>query len=395
MARSTKTSASLYCCSKEDGGCASIRNSDADEVRLGSGCDIREQYRNLPATWEEIDDDLMADLQAKRTSLKYKTNERRLFAFIGIYNYMYNTLTTHLKWCPTSTVTYLKEFKKMINDLRRKVAKLKEPLDDYQKSVMLKNYKPYDINNLLAERHAELTNPDMKIWKRLFSEGLVHEKVKEEYEKVKHLVPNEPIFRHEPRRGPRDSSINSEEYNKMKEYENAENLNAFDFFNLYVKSDESVIPSNSLSKTFSVPFEVLPNITVRVPRRTERFFNGEILAMSKLCAPTTSNYTRGLVLSYLFAKMLGSSYMGAQIYMKTFAEAAQRNSPFFTNANKPGGESITASYSRIKTVLKNPINTKFFKTEMTYPATFISPYKVSFIYSRWRHNPAYSFFLKL
>lgn len=382
MPRSTKAgvdqSASLDnnceegCGDNENGGGSSLRNIDDVEGRLGGRYDFRGQYRKLPVTWEEVDDDLMTDLRAKRTSLKYKTNERRLFAFMGIYNYLYNTLTIHLKWCPTSTVNFLREFNKKINDLRRKVAEFKGPLDEYQSSVMLKNYNPSDIQNLLAERHAELTNPDMKIWKTLFSEGLVQERVKEEYEKVRHLLPNEPIFRHEPRHGSIHSLINSNEYNKMMEYENVESISALEFFNQYVKSDESVTPSNRLSKMFSVPFEVLPNITVRVPRRTERFFNGEILAMSKLCAPTTSNYTRGLVLSYLFAKMLGSSYMGAQIYMKTFAEAAQRNSPFFTNAK----ESITTSYSRIKLVLKTPINTDFFKTEMTYPATFISSYKV-------------------
>ena len=367
---------SLYCSSEEDenDGGSSIRNSD--EVQVGGGCDFRGQYRKLPVSWEEVDKYLMADLRAKRTSLKHKTKERRLFATIGIYNYLFDTLTTHLKWCPMSTVNFLKGFNKKINDLRKKVAELKEPLDEYQKKIMLKNYNPNDIRNLLAERHAELTNPDMKIWNRLFLEGLVQKNVKEEYEKYKHLLPNEPIFIHKPRRGPIDFSINNEEYNKMKEYKKAENMSALDFFNLYVKSDQSVTPSNNLSEKFSVPFEVLPNITVRVPRRMERFFNGEILAMSKLSAPTTSNYTRGLVISYLFAKMLGSSYMGAQIYMKTFAEAAQRNSPFFTNASKPGGESITASYSRIKLVLKTPINTGFSETEMTYPASFISPYKV-------------------
>ncbi|KAK3895673.1 hypothetical protein Pcinc_000596 [Petrolisthes cinctipes] len=155
------------------------------------------------------------------------------------------------------------------NQNGRKVKKSRAELDLYQQKVISCPYKREYIFGLMQECHSELTDPDKKIWSRLVKRGLVQKHVAAEYAKVNlnRLPPNEAALHHEIRCGPtvhETSSYlksirktNSNDYNHME---------TFDFFLKYMRSDESLAPSINLSQAYSVPLELLPNITINVPR---------------------------------------------------------------------------------------------------------------------------------
>ncbi|KAK8390675.1 hypothetical protein O3P69_010405 [Scylla paramamosain] len=82
------------------------------------------------------------------------------------------------------------------------------------------------------------------------------------------------------------------------------NLSNFEFFEKYMRSDEYLAPSNKLSGAYNVPYEVLPNNTIKVLRRIEWYINREIDLMTKLCMSTITNYTRRFVLSYMIKLVL-------------------------------------------------------------------------------------------
>ena len=341
----------------------------------------------IPRTWEEVDEILFDELKAQKLSLQLKTTERRMFAIIAINSYIFTTLTNHMQWCITSALAFTAGFTRKIEELKERARRMKRELDEYQQRIVSSPYDREKINELMLERHLELTDPDKKIWSRLRrGGGLVQKYVDAEYNKARRqqqqrrLPPNEAAFNYNVRRGKTvlETSIALAQAETPPHSSAVEqNLSNFEFFEKYMRSDESLAPSNKLSEAYNVPYEVLPNITIKVPRRIERYINGEIEFMTKLCAPTVSNYTRGLVLSYMVGKMFGCAYLTSQAYMKAFADAVVERSPFFINKEKEG---VTLSYSKIKLVLKSAkkraaaaaaASTK--DNIMTFPASHLTP----------------------
>ena len=63
-------------------------------------------------TWEDVDSVVAHDLQTHEYEMKWKTSQRRLFAFVAIYSYIYDFLTVRhgphsYEWCPGSAVKNL------------------------------------------------------------------------------------------------------------------------------------------------------------------------------------------------------------------------------------------------------------------------------------------------
>lgn len=295
---------------------------------------------------------LYAELKAQTLSLRLKTIERRMFALVAINKYLYNILTNHMHWCVSSALAFTAGFAPKIDELKERAVKIKRELDEHQNRIMVSPYDRETINELMLDRHLELTDPDKKIWSRLRREGLVQRHVDTQYDKAKQqqlLPPNEAAFNYKVRRGALTQTTAAVAADIPSSSSSQDNLSNFEFFEKYMRSDESLGPSNKLSEAYNVPYEVLPNIIIKVPRRIERYINGEIDFMTKLCAPTISNYTRGLVLSYLVGRMFGCAYLTCQAYMKAFADAIVKQSPYYLVQR----ESVTRSYSKIKHVLKS------------------------------------------
>lgn len=339
----------------------------------------------FPETWEEVDVLLFEELRAQKLSLLLKTSERRLFAIVSVNIYLFQTLTNLMGWCTVSALSFVSGFSQIIEKLNERIKKLKAELYILQQKVITSKYRREDIQGLLQERHAELTDPDKMIWSELLKRNLVQKHVAEEYAKVdSSLLPeNEAAFNYKIRRGrtvnETSTYIRSTRKIGTGDYDH---INAFEFFEKYMRSDESLAASNKLSVAYSVPLEVLPNVTVSVPRRIERYMNSEVEYMTKLCASTVSNYTRGFILSYLAGRIFGCAYLTSQMYMKAFADSVVTRSPFFINkATK--SEQVTLSYSRMRLVLKSTKGRESFinnrmkfagsaNTIMTYPASFMS-----------------------
>ena len=322
---------------------------------------------SLPRTWEEVDEILFNELKAQKLSLQLKTTERRMFALIAINSYLFDTLTNHMQWCISSALVFTARFTPKIDELKERAQRMKHELDEYQHKVASSPYDRTKINDLMLKRHQELTDPDKKIWSRLRKGGLVQRYVETEYNKARRqqrLPLNEAAFNYNVRRG----QIAEQSYCITEE-----NLNNFQFFEKYMRSDESLAPSNKLSERYNVPYEVLPNIIIKVPRRIERYINGEIEFMTKA---TISNYTRGLVLSYMVGKMFGCAYLTSQVYMKTFADSVVKQSSFFQVKER---QNMTLSYSKIKLMLKSAKRRDAAKAAstdnimMTFPASHLAP----------------------
>lgn len=284
-----------------------------------------------------------------------------------------------------SALSFVSGFSPIIEKLNEKIKKLKAELYTLQQKVITSKYKRETIQGLLQERHAELTDPDKKIWAELLKRNLVQKHVADEYAKVdrSRLPENEAAFNYKIRRG-RTVNETSTYIRSTRKIGNDDydHINSFEFFEKYMRSDESLAASNKLSVAYSVPIEVLPNITVSVPRRIERYMNSEVEYMTKLCASTVSNYTRGFILSYLVGRIFGCAYLTSQMYMKAFADSVVTNSPFFINKQQKL-EQVTLSYSRMRLVLKSTKGRESFvnnrmkfagsaKTIMTHPASFMS-----------------------
>lgn len=120
---------------------------------------------------------------------------------------------------------------------------MKCELDEYQHRIVSCPYDREKINELLLERHLELTDPDKKIWSRLRRGGLVQRYVNAEYNKAKRqqrLPPNEAAFNYNARRA--DTSITlAQAAAPSRAVE--KNLSNFEFFEKYMRSDESLAPS--------------------------------------------------------------------------------------------------------------------------------------------------------
>nr|BDT63228.1 MAG: wsv192-like protein [Hemigrapsus takanoi nimavirus]GBG35337.1 wsv192-like protein [Hemigrapsus takanoi nimavirus] len=339
----------------------------------------------IPRTWEEVDEILFDELKAQKLSLQLKTTERRMFALIAINNYLIDTLTNHMQWCISSALAFTAGFAPKIEELKERARHMKRELDEYQHRIVSSPYDHEKINELILERHLELTDPDKKIWSRLRRGGLVQRYVDAEYNKARRqqrLPPNEAAFNYNARRGEtvlETSTALAQAAASSRAVE--QDLSNFEFFEKYMRSDESLAPSNKLSEAYNVPYEVLPNNIIKVPRRIERYINGEIEFMTKVCAPTISNYTRGIVLSYMVGRMFGCAYLTSQAYMKAFADAVVERSPFFIN-KVTARENVTLSYSEIKLVLKSAKKRAAAAAAaaastndsiMTFPASHLSP----------------------
>lgn len=339
----------------------------------------------LPETWEEIDVLLFEELRAQKLSLLLKTSERRLFAIVSINIYLFQSLTNLMGWCTLSARSFVSGFSPIIERLNERIKKLKAELYTLQQKVITSKYKREDIQGLLQERHAELTDPDKKIWAKLLERDLVPKHVAAAYAKTdrSRLPENEAAFNYKIRRG---CTVNetSTYLRKTRKTGNGDydHIGSFEFFEKYMRSDESLAASNKLSVAYSVPLEVLPNITVNVPRRIERYINSEVELMTKLRAPTVSNYTRGFVLSYLVGRIFGCAYLTSQMYMKAVADSVVSRSPFFINKTTKR-EQVTLSYSRMRLVFKSAKGRNSFVNNrksfagsagslMTYPASFMS-----------------------
>lgn len=339
----------------------------------------------FPETWEEIDVLLFEELRAQKLSLLLKTSERRLFAIVSMNIYLFQTLTNLMGWCTMSALSFVSGFSPIIEKLHQKIKKHKAELYNLQQKVITSKYRREDVQGLLQERHAELTDPDKKIWAELLKRNLVQKHVAAEYAKVdrSRLPENEAAFNYKIRRGRTvlETSAYIRSTRKIGN-DDYDHIDSFEFFEKYMRSDESLAASNKLSVAYSVPLEVLPNITVNVPRRIERYMNSEVEYMTRLCASTVSNYTRGFILSYLVGRIFGCAYLTSQMYMKAFADSVVARSPFFINkATKK--EQVTLSYSRMRLVLKSTKGRESFinnrlkfagsaDTIMTYPASFMS-----------------------
>ncbi|KAK8405452.1 hypothetical protein O3P69_001788 [Scylla paramamosain] len=199
----------------------------------------------LPRTWEEVDEILFDELKAQKLSLQLKTTERRMFALIAINNYLFDNLTNFMQCCISSAPVFTAGFAPKTEELKERARRMKRELDECQ--------------------HRIVSSPG----------GLVQRYVDAEYNKARRqqrLPPKEAAFNYNVRRGEtvlETSSALAQAAASSCGVE--ENLSSFEFFEKYMRSDESLAPSNKLSEAYNVPYEVLPNNTMKVPRRIERY----------------------------------------------------------------------------------------------------------------------------
>lgn len=290
------------------------------------------------ATWEDIDRVVAHELKTHECAMRLKTTERRLFAFVAVYSFLYDYVTTRRgpdshEWCPGSAAkNLLSGVAGIIRVLRERVKKYKADLDRLSVD-RIKNRHAEFGPELVAARHAETTDPDKRIWKRLHNEKITPEKVVSSYEKVKHLLPDEAIANYEPRTGPVNRAENVVGPAEQK-------LSSRAFYDKYMRSDTVLSRSNKLSDTFSEHFEVLPGTSIKVPRRLERYFNVEMSNGGRF----PSNYVRSLVFAYSVSDMFGVAFLGTQVFLKGFSASA---------SEACGNDVSEYSFSKLKTALKS------------------------------------------
>ena len=313
-------------------------------------------------TWEDVDTVVAHELKTHECVMKLKTSERRLFAFVAIYSYIYGFMTTRndrnsYEWCPGSAAkNLLSGVAGIIRVMQKRVKRYEAALDRLSVDRIKNRFADFGTE-LLASRHIEITDPDKRIWQRLYEKGITPDKVVSSYEKVKHLLPNEAIANYEHRTGPIPASMMLLHDNRAEtacrnncyiaptEMERLTKMSARAFYDKYIRSDIMVAKSNKLSETFSEQFEVLPGTCMRVPRRLERYFNAEMGHAAKNGSRFPSNHIRCLVFAYSVSEIFGSAFMGAQVYLKGFSASA------FEACRS--GDVSESSYSRLKDLLKN------------------------------------------
>lgn len=336
--------------------CASASSASSDVITNNMGC----------MTWDQVDQSLEREIATQQCALQLKTAERRLFSFIGVYHFLFETLTametvdeTKKKhWCPKSAIYFLAGLANVINKFRKHVYELKEQVNqlDFEKDELSQNE-----SGILAARHSELIDPDKKIWTKLHDKSLVPGNVEAAYEKVKNLLPGDTIMEYKLRTDNVESkkeTLYTVKYNQRQQNNQQEKdminskmlkkMSSRKFYDLYVRSDEVVPPSNRISKMFSESFDGFPGMcfsSIRVPRRLDRFLNGEIENLLKIGNFYTSNYVKGMIFTYMVTKLFGASFAGVQLYLKGFSNAA------VVATHGP-----STSFSKVKLALKKPIN---------------------------------------
>ena len=287
-------------------------------------------------------------MKTHKCVMRLKTSSRRLFAFVAIYSFLHRQLTSRSsreseEWCSASAAkNLLLGVAKIIRVLESRVGYFRHCLDELSMKRVRENHSAIDPHIVLS-RHAEITDPDKKIWKRMHEANIAPEKVVKAYEKVKHLLPNEAVVNYEPRTG---AVVVGQELKTMDVHTATDyiNISPADFYERYIRSDIVVAKSNSLSEMFNENFEVIPNTIIRVPRRIERYFNIEMANAVKNNVRFPSNYIRGMVLAYSLGEMFGGAFSAMQIYVMGFTKSASLAC---------GNRVLETSFSNLKAFLKS------------------------------------------
>ena len=314
-------------------------------------------------TWEMVDEVVKNELKIYKCVMRLKTSSRRLFAFVSIYNFLHHQLTSKTssnsdEWCSISAAkNLLWGVARIIQLLQCRVKHFRDKLDSL-KRILFETRRSIDPH-IVMSRHTEIFDPDKKIWKRLHEANITPANVIQEYEKVKHLLPDEAIVNYELRTGP----VEERQFQRI--VPNYTNMNSYEFYKKYIKSDIVVAKSNELSEMFSETFEIFPGIIIKVPRRIERFFNIEMNNAVKNNVRFPSNYIRGMVLAYFLGEMFGGAFSAMQLFIMGFSNSA---------ADACGNRVIETSFSKLKTLLKS---TKLFfpyRKSSTSPLTTLGSY---------------------
>ena len=318
-------------------------------------------------TWELVDKVVEHELQTHKCVMRLKTSSRRLFAFVAIYSFLHQQLTQRSshdskEWCSASAAkNLLHGVAGIIRVLENRVKRFREQFDQLHAKRVRENHVAIDPRIILS-RHTEITDPDKKIWRRMHEANIVPEKVVKEYEKVKHLLPDEAIANYEPRTG----AVIEQEQPKYDTVVDYINMSSADFYEKFIRSDIVVAKSNELSEMFNENFEIFPGTIIKVPRRRERYFNIEMANSIKNNIRFPSNFIRGMVLAYLLGKMFGGAFSAMQIYTMGFSEAA---------SVACGNRILETSFSKLKTYLKS--SRKLFHGDNNVPSKFPVKFLVS------------------
>ena len=295
-------------------------------------------------TWEIVDRVVKHELKTFKCVMRLKTSSRRLFAFVAIYSFLHRQLTNRSsrdsdEWCSTSaTRNLLQGVAKIIGVLESRVRHFRDQLDELYMKRVRENHVAID-SHIVMSRLTEILDPDKKIWKRMYEANIAPEKVVKEYEKVKHLLPNEAIANYELKTG-----VVIEHEKTVNVAVNYSSISSVDFYEMYIRSDIVVAKSNTLSEMFNESFEIFPNTIIRVPRRIERYFNTEMVSAIKNNIRFPSNYIRGMVLAYSLGKMFGGAFSAMQIYIMGFSNSA---------SIACGNRVLETSFSKLKASLKS------------------------------------------
>ena len=160
-----------------------------------SGCDTT-------ITWEDVDLVLEQEIKTNHQNMKLMTSRRRLFAFITIYSFLHDFLTTRSsresdEWCSMSVT------KNLLAGVAGIIQILQDRVYFYERVMEKLSVQQTELDpRLLMSRLIERSDPDKKIWQRLHNANIAPEKVITAYKRVSHLLPNEAVANYEYRTGP-------------------------------------------------------------------------------------------------------------------------------------------------------------------------------------------------
>nr|BDT63528.1 MAG: wsv192-like protein [Pasiphaea japonica whispovirus] len=309
----------------------------------------KEKVANL--TWEFVDKALIHERKTQKYILLSKTTSRRLFSFVAVYSFLHDFMTCKRgnntdEWCSLSANSkILAGVGMVIGTLEERLAYFKRVLEKLATISVRERYYLIDAS-IIESRQTELTEPDKKIWKRLYAEGIAPQKVVDSYNKVKNLLPNEAIINYQYRTGLVNltfPSSSSSSFNPVK-IPDYQCMSSFEFYEKYIRSDIFVAKSNKLSATFSENFEILPDTNIKVPRRLERYFNVEMNYAIENNIRFPSNHIRGLVNAYFIGAIFGGAFSAVQLYLLGF----------YLSATKACGNAVLdTSFTKLKLLIKS------------------------------------------